>query len=88
MDLIQTLIAVFLGGFFLIALLRLFRTPLRFAARLLANTALGFAALGIVRATAPLTGIALGLNLWNAVLIGILGVPGFILLLLCQWVLG
>ena len=33
------------------------------------------------------TGIALGLNLWNALVIGVLGLPGFVLLLLVQWVL-
>ena len=27
------------------------------------------------------------LNLWNALVIGILGLPGFVLLLLTQWVL-
>lgn len=88
MDVSQTILAVLLGAFFLIALLRLFRTPLRIAARLLMNTVLGFLALGAVRATASVTGIALGLNLFNALLIGVLGVPGFVLLLLCQWVLG
>ena len=88
MDLMETLIALFLGGFFLIALLRLFRRPLRFAVRLLGNTVLGFAALGLVRATASFTGIALGLNLFNALVIAALGVPGFLLLLLSQLVLG
>lgn len=88
MDVSQTILAVLLGAFFLIALLRLFRTPLRIAARLLMNTVLGFLALGAVRATASVTGIALGLNPFNALLIGVLGVPGFVLLLLCQWVLG
>ena len=33
------------------------------------------------------TGITLGLNLWNALVIGVLGLPGFLLLLLTQWVL-
>lgn len=88
MDVKQTLIALFLGSFFFIALVRLFRKPLRFALRLVTNTALGFAALGVVRATAPFTGIALGLNLFNALVIAALGVPGFLLLLLSQWVLG
>ena len=40
-----------------------------------------------VSGTAGLTGIALGLNLWNALVIGVLGVPGLALLLLVQWVL-
>ena len=60
---------------------------LRAALKLLLNTLLGFLALGAVRLTAGLTGIALGLNLWNALVIAVLGLPGFVLLLLVQWIL-
>ena len=65
------------------ALLRIFRAPLKTALRIMGNTLLGFLALWCVN----LTGIALGLNLWNALVIGVLGLPGFLLLLLTQWVL-
>ena len=71
MDLNQKIIAGLLLAFFLITLLRIFRTPLRLALKLLMNTALGF----------------LGLNLLNALTVGVLGLPGFVLLLLAQWVL-
>ena len=87
MDLNQKIIAAILAGFFLIALLRIFSAPLKLALKLLANTALGFLALWAVSLTSGVTGIALGLNLWNALVIGILGLPGFALLLLVQWVL-
>lgn len=87
MHLAQKLFVAFLLLFFLLALLRLFRTPLRLAFRLLANTLTGFLALWLVNLTAGATGIALGLNLMNAVVIGVLGLPGFVLLLLTQWVL-
>ena len=87
MDLNQKIIAGLLLAFFLITLLRLFQAPLRLALKLLCNTALGFLALWAVNASAALTGIALGLNLWNALTIGVLGLPGFVLLLLVQWVL-
>ena len=87
MDLSQKIIAALLAGFFLIALVRVFRAPLRLALRLLGNTLLGFLALWVVDLTAGVTGIALGLNLWNALVIGVLGLPGFVLLLLVQWVL-
>ena len=79
MDLNQKIIAGLLLAFFLITLLRIFSTPLRLALKLLA--------LWAVNATAALTGITLGLNLWNALTIGVLGLPGFALLLLVQWVL-
>ena len=87
MDLNQKIIAGILAGFFLIALLRVFSTPLRLVLKLLANTLLGFLALWAVHLTAGLTGITLGLNLWNALVVAVLGVPGFVLLLLVQWVL-
>ena len=87
MDLNQKIIASLLVGFFIIALIRVFRTPLRLALKLLVNTVLGFLALWAVNAASAVTGIALGLNLWNALVIGVLGLPGFVLLLLVQWVL-
>ena len=87
MDLNQKIIAALLAGFFIIALLRVFSAPLRIALRLLLNTLLGFLALWAVHLTAGITGIVLGLNLWNALVVGVLGVPGFLLLLLVQWVL-
>lgn len=87
MDLTQKVIAAILAGFFFIALLRVFSAPLRLVLKLLANTLLGFLALWIVTLTSAFTGISLGLNVLNALVIGILGLPGFVLLLLVQWVL-
>ena len=82
-----TLPTLLLGAVLLAALIRLFSTPLRLAVKLLGNTLLGFAALWLVRLTAPVTGVTLGWNLFNALTIGIFGLPGFLLLLLAQWTL-
>ena len=82
-----TLPTVLLGAVLLLALVRLLSVPLRLTVRLLGNTLLGFAALWLVRLTTPVTGISLGWNLFNALFIGILGFPGFLLLLLARWVL-
>ncbi len=87
MDLNQKLLAGLLAAFFLLALVRIFRGPLCLALKVLGNTLLGFLALWGVNLTAGATGIALGMNLWNALVIGVLGLPGLILLLLTQWVL-
>ncbi len=87
MDLGQKVLAALLAGFFLLALVRIFRTPLRLGCRVLMNTALGFGALWAMGFAGPVLGIELGLNLWNALVIGVLGVPGFVLLLLAEWVL-
>lgn len=87
MDLSQKILVGVLAAFLLIALIRVFQAPLRLALKLLVNTLLGFLALWAVNLTAGVTGITLGLNLWNALVIGVLGLPGFVLLLLVQWVL-
>lgn len=87
MELSQKILAAALAAFLLLALLRAFRTPLRVLLKLLGNTLLGFLALWCVNVTAAFTGISLGLNLMNALVIGALGLPGFALLLLVQWVL-
>ena len=87
MELTRLILPVLLALFLGVALLRIFRTPLKLAVKLLSNTALGFLALWFANLTAPMTGLALGLNLWNALTIAVLGLPGLILLLLVQWVL-
>ena len=73
--------------FLVVACVRLFSAPLKVALRVLINSVLGFGALWLLNLTGGVTGIALGLNIFNALTVGILGVPGLFLLLLLQWVL-
>lgn len=60
--------------------------PLKLALRVVLNTLLGLGALLLVNATTSFTGLSLGINLFNALTVGILGVPGLGLLFLLQWV--
>ena len=60
---------------------------LKLALKVAFNSALGFGAVWLLNLTTSVTGLSLGLNWFNALLIGILGLPGFGLLLLVQWVL-
>ena len=71
----------------MVVCLRLFAAPLRLALKVAFNSALGFGAVWLLNLTTTVTGLSLGLNWFNALLIGILGLPGFGLLLLVQWVL-
>lgn len=73
--------------FLVVVCLRLFAAPLRLALKVAFNSALGFGAVWLLNLTTSVTGLSLGLNWFNALLIGILGPPGFGLLLLVQWVL-
>ena len=68
--------------FLLVAIWRLFKTPMKLALRLAGNTAWA------LNLTTAYTGLSLGLNLFNALTVAILGLPGFCLLLLVKWVLG
>ena len=67
-----------LCAFVLFSVVRLFAAPLKLAAKVLLNTALGFLALFLLGLTEPVTGFSLGLNFFNALTVGILGVPGLV----------
>ena len=73
--------------FLVVVCLRLFAAPLKLALKVAFSSALGFGAVWLLNLTTSVTGLSLGLNWFNAIVIGILGLPGFGLLLLVQWVL-
>ena len=72
-----------IAGLVLCSLLMVLRKPAALLGKLALRSALGLAALAAGRAL----GLTLGVNLVNALVLGLLGVPGFGLLLLLQWVL-
>ena len=73
--------------FLVVALARILSAPLRLAIKLLVNTASGLLALWLVNLLAPITGVYLGLNVVNGLIVGVFGLPGLVLLILAQWVL-
>lgn len=81
-------IAVVLGGLWLAALVVRAAAAQEGALRAAVNGILGLAALLIVNLSAEYTGLHLGFNMFNGVTAGVLGIPGVVLLLLVQWVLG
>lgn len=87
MSLIEKLALGLVIAFVAVAVLRLISTPLKMALRLLLHSALGFGAVWLLNMTGAVSGISLGLNWFNSLTIGILGLPGLGLLLLLQWVL-
>ena len=87
MDLSQKIIAAILAGFFLVALIRVFSSPFRLALKLLLNTLLGFLALGGRTADGGPHRHRPGAEPVECPVIAVLGLPGFVLLLLVQWVL-
>ncbi len=87
MDIGTTLLITFCAALLLFLTAQLLSAPLRIAVRAALNTLLGLGALLLVEAGSSVTGLSLGVNLVNAVVVGILGVPGLGLLFLAQWVL-
>ena len=78
------LISVVIIVFLVVAGIRLLTAPLHLLMKLAVNAALGLLALWLVN---MLPGVSLGLNLVNALIVGIFGLPGLILLILLHWIL-
>ena len=66
MGITEKILLVLFAVFALLAVLRLFAAPLKLAGKLLVNTLLGFALLGILSALGVLAKLSLGLNLFNS----------------------
>lgn len=65
----------------------LFRRPLRKLGGLALRSGLWLGFLWLFRGVGALVGVTLGVNLFNAVTLGVLGVPGLALLMMTQWLL-
>lgn len=66
-------------------LIKVFSAPLKLAMKLALNTFFGYIALLLCRVFGRFLGLTLGVNLLNALVVGLLGIPGFFLLLLIKW---
>ena len=71
---------------FSLLLAALFHRPLVWAGKVLARSLVGLGFLALWAHSGILAGLSLGVNLFNALTLGLLGVPGFGLLMLLQWV--
>ncbi len=76
-----------LAGLLLCAALLVLRRPAARLLRLALRSSVGLAILALFSQVGHLIGVSLGVNLVNALVLGLLGIPGFGLLLLLQWVL-
>ncbi len=77
----------FCGGGALLVVLLLLRRPLGRLLRLGRRSVVALALLTVLGKFAPLAGLLPGANLVNALIMGVLGLPGLGLLLMLQWVL-
>ncbi len=75
------------AGLLLCGALFLLRRPAVQLLRLLLRSSVGLAALALFARVGGVIGVTLGVNLTNALVLGLLGAPGFGLLLMVQWAL-
>lgn len=75
------------AGGFVLAFLILLRRPLAILWRLLVRSGVGLCCLWLFNQVGALIGVKVGVNLVSGLILGVLGAPGFGLLLLSQWAL-
>ncbi len=69
----------------IVLVVRLLSAPIRLAFKLLINALVGFAVLFLLNFLEPYVGLSLGINWINAIVVGLLGAPGVVLLLLIKY---
>lgn len=80
------MVALFVLGFVVLYILMwLFIKPVKIALRLIVNSLIGALMLIIFNYIGGIWGVSIGVNVFTALTCGILGIPGFILLLLIKW---
>ena len=70
-----------------ILVLRLLAKPIKFVFKMLINTVLGFILLWLINFFGGGIGIWLDLSLLNALIVGVLGIPGVLLLLAIRYLI-
>ena len=75
------------GIFILWLVIKLFLTPIKWIFKLLINTGIGFVCLWALNYFGAFFGISLGLNWVNALVVGVFGFPGLVLLLLLKYLI-
>ena len=68
-------------------LIKLIITPIRWAKKILINSLVGFVILFLLNFAGSLFGLSLGINWFNALVVGFFGAPGVVLLLLLKYLL-
>lgn len=67
---------------------RIFILPLKSILKLLLNSILGGALIYIINLIGGFFGFTIGLNLFTSIFVGILGVPGAVLLIILKLIIG
>ena len=83
----QEIIALAVPVLFIFLFIKVLMTPMKLIFKLLLNTGCGFVCLFLLNLQSGFTGIVFELNFITAAIVGFLGLPGIILLLVFQFFL-
>ena len=81
MNALNSVLMIVLAVLVIFALLKILSAPIRLIFKLLINTAVGFALLFLVNLIGSYFGFSLEMNLLNALITGIFGIPGVVVLI-------
>ncbi len=84
MDYLNLAIYVIIGGLLLWLIIKIFATPIKWALKLLLNAVLGFVMLFVFNFLGGFIGLSITVGWLSAIVAGVLGIPGIILLLLIE----
>ena len=84
---LETIAIVLIAIVAVFLLIKLLTAPIRFAGKMLINALVGFVVLFLLNFAGNIVGISLGINWFNALVVGIFGAPGVVLLLLLKYLL-
>ena len=87
METLNTILLLALAVIVVIVVVRVISAPIRLIFKLLINTVIGFAILFLVNLVGQNFGITLEMNVLHAVIVGIFGVPGVVVLILLKFLL-
>ena len=87
METLNTIMLLALAVIVVIVLVRVISAPIRLIFKLLINTIIGFAILFLVNLIGQNFGITIEMNVLHAVIVGIFGIPGVVVLILLQFLL-
>ena len=82
---LQTTGVIIIVAILVLVVFIILKKPIKIVLKLLLNTVIGFVALFVLNWLGSFAGITMPINWLNAVLVGVLGVPGVALVLLLQW---
>lgn len=83
----ETIGIIIIAVIAVVLILKLLTAPIRLAGKLLINALVGFVVLFFLNFAGNIVGLSLGINWFNAIVVGAFGAPGVVLLLLLKYLL-